>query len=305
MKESNDNKKPTDMGKGGKGPSRTADFAVWGRVRESMMPEDERICYDPLAIRFISREMLDFITNHPDEDRAMVEQRERLVPGCHSSALARVRYFDDVVRSSIGDGLEQLVILGAGYDSRAYRIEGLKNVRVFEVDHPSTQRLKMDKVKEIFSMLPGHVVFIPVDLAVDDLGRRLIENGYDRLKKTLFTLEGVINYLSPDAVDSVLSFIAHNSGKGNAIVFDYILQSVVDGTCEHEAGKNLRKMPMNTGEPFLFGIKDGELKTFLAQRGFTEIRNINSEDYKKMYFHGKNEGRVVNRMHSFVYAVVE
>ena len=305
MKESNDIKKPMDMGKGGKSPSRTADFAVWGRVRESRRPEDERICYDPLAIRFTSREMLDFIINHPDEDRALVEQRERLVPGCHSSAVARVRYFDDVVRSSIDDGLEQLVILGAGYDSRAYRIEGLKNVRVFEVDHPSTQRLKVEKIKEIFGMLPGHVVYVPVDLAVDDLGQRLIESGYDRLKKTLFTMEGVINYLSPDAVNSVLSFIAHNSGKGSAIVFDYILQSVVDGTCELEAGKNLRKMPMGAGEPFLFGIKDGELETFLAQKGFTEIRNITSDDYKKMYFHGKNEGRAVNRLHSFAYAVVK
>ncbi|MDD1693814.1 MAG: class I SAM-dependent methyltransferase, partial [Methanoregula sp.] len=267
-------------------------------------PEDERICYDPYAIHFISKEVLEFSTGNPEKYRAFLAQSERLVPGARNSIIARVRYFDDIVKSSIGDGLEQLVILGAGYDTRAYRIEGLKNVRVFEVDQPVTQKIKVEKIEEISGSLPGHVTYVSVDIGVDELDRRLLESGYDRSLKTLFVMEGLIYYLPPGTVDEMLSFIAHNSGRSSAIVFDYIPESVVDGTCELEAGKNWQRGVTDVGEPFLFGIKEGEIETFLTQRGFSKIRNVTSKDYKKIYFFGKNEGREVNSLLSFAYAVV-
>ena len=304
MQESN-NAQAVEMSKTSKGPSKTAETITMVRVGESRRPEDERICYDPYAIRFISREVLEFATGNPEQYRAFVARNERLVPGAGNSIIARVKYFDDVVNSSIGDGLEQLVILGAGYDTRAYRIEGLKNVRIFEVDHPATQMRKVEKIREIFGSLPGHVTYVPVDIGVGTLDRRLLESGYDRSLKTLFLMEGLFMYLPPGTVDETLSFIAHNSPRGSAIIFDYIPRSVVDGTCELEAGKNWRKGVMDVGEPFLFGIKEGEIETFLTQRGFSKIRNVTSKDYRKAYFSGKNERREVNSLLSFAYAVVE
>jgi methyltransferase (TIGR00027 family) len=304
MQESN-NAKAIEMSKTSKDPSKTAETIAMVRVSESRKPEDERICYDPYAIRFISKEVLEFTTRNPEKYRALVAQNERLVPGAGNSIVARVRYFDDVVNSSVGDGLEQLVILGAGYDTRAYRIEGLKNVRIFEVDQPATQNIKVEKIKEIFGSLPDHVTYVPVDIGVDELGQRLLESGYDRSRKTLFILEGLSMYLPPETVDETLSFVAHNSGRGSAIVFDYIPASVVDGTCELEAGKNWRKGVMSVGEPFRFGVKEGEIEPFLTQRGFSKVKNVTGEDYKKVYFFGKNEGRVVNSLLSFAYAVVE
>ncbi|MCK9579769.1 MAG: class I SAM-dependent methyltransferase [Methanoregula sp.] len=303
MQES-DNVKAIEMSKPSKGPSKTAETIAMVRVGESRRPEDERICYDPYAIRFISREVLEFATNNPEKYKAFLAQSERLVPGVRNSIIARVRYFDDVVNSSIGDDLEQLVILGAGYDTRAYRIEGLKNVRIFEVDQPATQKIKVEKIKEIFGTLPSHVTYVSADIGVDELGRRLHESGYDRSQKTLFIIEGLFMYLPPGSVDETLSFIAHNSGRSSTIVFDYIPESVVDGTCELEAGKNWRKGVMDVGEPFLFGIKEGEIETFLTQRGFSKIRNVTSKDYKKAYFFGKNESREMNSLLSFAYAVV-
>jgi methyltransferase (TIGR00027 family) len=288
-----------------KGPSRTAETIAMVRVAESRRPEDERICYDPYAIRFISKEVLEFATGNSEKYRAFLAQKERLVPGAGNSVIARVRYFDDVVKSSLGDGLEQLVILGAGYDTRAYRIEGLKNARIFEVDQPATQKIKVEKIKEIFKSLPAHVTYVSVDIGIDKLDQRLLEYGYDRSLKTLFIMEGLFMYLPPGTVDETLSFIAHNSGRGSAIVFDYIPRSVVDGTCELDAGQNWRKGVMDAGEPFLFGIKDNEIETFLTQRGFSKVRNVTSEDYKKAYFLGKNEGREMNSLLSFAYAVVE
>ena len=285
--------------------SKTAETIAVVRMSESRKPEDERICYDPHAIRFISQEVLDFAAHNPEKYKAFVARNERLVPGASNSIVARVRYFDDVVKASINDGLEQLVILGAGYDTRAYRIEGLSKIKVFEVDHPATQSIKIEKITEIFSSLHDHVTYVPTDLEVDKFGQRLLESGYNKSLKTLFIMEGILMYLSPEIVEEILSFIVHNSGKGSAILFDYIPLSVVEGTCELEAGQNWRKGVMEVGEPFLFGINDGEIQSFLVQRGFTKIKNTTSEDYKKAYFNGKNEDREVNSLSLFAYAVVE
>lgn len=285
--------------------SKTAETVAMVRASESKRPENERICNDPYAIRFISQEVLNFAANNPEKYRAFLAQSERLVPGVRNSVVARVRFFDDIVKSSIDDGLEQLVILGAGYDTRAYRIEGLDKIKVFEIDHPNTQKIKIEKIKEIFNSLPDHVIYIPVNLEVDKWGQQLLESKYDGSKKTLFILEGLLMYVSPEAVDEILSFIVHNSGKGSAILFDYIPLSVVDGTCELEAGQNWQKGVTDAGEPFKFGIKDGSTESFLTQRGFMKIRNMTSEDYKKAYFYGKNEDREVNSLSLFAYAVVE
>lgn len=288
-----------------KNSSKTAETIAVVRMSESRKPEDERICYDPYAIRFISQEVLDFATHNPEKYKAFVARNESLVPGASNSIVVRVRFFDDIVKSSINDGLEQLVILGAGYDTRAYRIEGLDKVKVFEVDHPATQSIKIEKITEIFGSLPDHVTYVPMDLELDKFGQQLLESGYNKSLKTLFIMEGLLMYLSPEIVDKILSFVVHNSGKDSAIIFDYIPLSVVDGTCELEAGQNWRNGVMAVGESFLFGINDGKIQSFLVQRGFKNIRNMDSEDYKKAYFHGKNKDRKVNSLSLFAYAVVE
>ena len=290
----------------GKGPSKTAERMALVRARESQKPEGERVCYDPYAIRFISPKTLELAARNPDEIKARWEQFDHLMPGLGNSIVARVRYFDDFVKTSINEGLEQLVILGAGYDTRAYRIEGLKGkVSVFEVDHPDTQRVKMEKIKEIFGQLPDHVEYVSVDFETEEFGQRLLEIGYNKALKTLFVMEGLIMYIPPKAVDETLSFIVENSGKGSAVLFDYLPESVINGTCQVETGKNILNYVEQAGEPSQFGIKDETIELFLAQRGFSRIQKVTSEDYKRAYFHGINENRVVYSSLSFAHAVIE
>ena len=284
--------------------SRTAMGALLNRLGESQKPEGERICYDPFAVNFIDPSLLEWEAHNPDEAKALREQRERLVPGLKNSIIARVRYFDDFVQKSIDDGLEQMVILGAGYDSRAYRLERLRKIRIFEIDHPATQIVKIEKIKKIFGDLPDHVAYIPVDFAAEDLGRKLLETRYDRSQKTLFLMEGLLYYLSPIVVDGILSFIVKNSGKGSVILFDYFPQSVVDGSCNLELGRNIHNGLAQIGEPLQFGIEEGTVERFLAERGFSKIQNVTSDDYKRAYFLGVNESRAVCSLMSFVHAVV-
>lgn len=308
-KPDNTENKILETGEKKKGSSVTAENVAFVRALESLKPEGERICYDPYAVRFLSQQYLMFM------EMAAHDPSRTPFPGVHNSLSARVRYFDDFVRRSIDEGIHQLVILGAGYDTRAYRIEGLRDkVRVFEIDHPGTQRVKMEKIKDIFGSLPDHVEYVPVDFETQDFGQRLIEHGYKRSQKTVFIMEGLIYYLPPKAVDEMLSFIAKNSSIGSAIIFDYVHESSIDRTdgicgvqckaCDQNEIKNATKDMAKQGEPYKFGIKEGMLESFLAQRGFSHACNVTSEDYKKAYFHGVNESRPVCCLSYFAHAVV-
>lgn len=285
--------------------SNTAEGVALHRLRELARPESERICYDPYAIYFINPDILEFISNNRDMAMAEAERHDRFLPGTVNSIVARVRYFDDFVKKSIDEGLEQLVILGAGYDTRAYRIEGLKKIKVFEVDHPNTQNLKTETIKKIFGSLPDHVVYVPVDLAAEDFGQKIQDTGYDQSKKTLFLMEGLLCYLPPKFVDEILSFIRMNSGKGSVILFDYFPESVVDGSCGLEVGRNLHSHLAEMGEPLQFGIKDGQVETFLVEGGFSRVQNVTAEEYKKMYFQGINKDREVCSLLAFTHATIE
>jgi hypothetical protein len=130
----------------------------------------------------------------------------------------------------IAAGLNQLVIIGAGFDTRAYRFEEVKeNLKVFEVDHPVTQQVKVEKIKEIFGELPDHVIYVPVVFGADRLDRKLLENGYEPKLKTLFIVEGLLMYVPPPAVDGLLSLIVNASGPGSSFVADYFSAAVIEG----------------------------------------------------------------------------
>jgi O-methyltransferase involved in polyketide biosynthesis len=94
-----------------------------------------------------------------------------------------------------------------------------------------------------------------------------------------------------------------NSAKGSSILFDYFKDSVIKGTSE--VGKNIRDFAAEQGEPYQFGLNEGEVATFLAKRGFSKVQNVTSEDYKKAYFKGVNEGRTVSSLLNFAHAVIE
>jgi methyltransferase (TIGR00027 family) len=289
-----------------KTPSKMAEGMAMHRYQESLKSKEERICYDPYAIHFISPKIIEYGKKNPKETEYKIEQMEKLFPGLSSSIMARVQYFDDYVNEQIKKGIEQLVILGAGYDTRAYRIENLKkNIKVFEIDHPSTQIYKIEKINDIFGTVPDHVNFVPIDFENQELSQILVNKDYNPNKKTLFIMEGLIMYIPEESVENIFSFIIKNSGIGSSVIFDYYHDSVIDGTCKLEIGKNIQNFVKQQGEPLKFGIKEGKLEEFLRNQGFKNIKNIDSENYKKAYFHGKNEKREVCDLLSFAHAVVE
>ncbi|MDM7999581.1 MAG: SAM-dependent methyltransferase [Dehalococcoidia bacterium] len=290
-------------------PSLTAELTTFARAAESAKPATRRLCYDPLARDFLNAP-LRLLAKSRVLAGLVVWCAERLAPGVPGEVLGRTKYIDDCLKTSIEDGIEQLVILGAGYDSRPYRFDGLAGaVTVFEVDHPATQRVKMRRVERLLGRLPNHVVFVPVDFEEEKL-HRLFEKGYDRNKKTFFIWEGVTYYLSAKAVDETLAFVVENSGTGSSIIFDYAFQKVLQGAAD--AGQVNRALkawerigaPLTTDEHFIFGVKEGTIQEFLAARGFCQIENVNGDSFKSSYFKDLKQSADVSHICGFVRATV-
>ena len=204
---------------------------------------------------------------------------ERVVPGGLWFEVARTRFMDDVMRDELAAGAGQLVILGAGFDSRAYRFrELLEGVGVFEVDHPATSRLKRERLRKIFGELPSHVRYVEVDFETDDLGERLAEAGYDDTGRTLFLWSGVAPYISDDAVGAVLSFVGARSGAGSAIVFDYVFREFLDGDDGFYGAAQLRKSVERQGEPFRSGVPKGAIGSFVEEHGLALSQSLLADD---------------------------
>lgn len=265
--------------------STTAEGMAIIRAIEASRPENVRICYDPFARSLIPA--YKFYGSKWFIDSGLYG---RLAPGAVEFITARERYIDDFLIACLSEGLDQVVMLGAGFDTRAYRIAGIDKTRVFEVDHPATQAEKLIRLKKIPGLAAGHVTFVSVDFNTQSLGERLASAGYSDQAKTLFIWQGVTEYLTPEGVDASLAFIAGHSGPGSAVIFDYFYTQTLRDMNSKSASRILKAV----GERLTFGIDEGRIEPFLAARGFRDIRSVEGQDLKKLYFTGPNAARPIS-----------
>ena len=198
------------------GSSLTALGIAAVRALEAERKPGDRVCYDPYARSFLPTWFYYLVKIF-----TVTGYAEWRGPGVQGFFVARVRYIDDYLKQCVNDGIGQLVILGAGFDSRAYRFgELLKGIKVIEVDHPATQATKKKKLVKILGELPNNLLFISMDFTKDALEEALPKGGYDESAKTLFIWEGVTEYLNLEAVKGTLSFIVKHSGPESSVIFD-------------------------------------------------------------------------------------
>jgi methyltransferase (TIGR00027 family) len=187
--------------------------------------------------------------------------------GPRASAVVRTRLIDDLVGAGLAAGATQVVLLGAGYDSRAYRIPAMAKARVFEVDHPATQATKRRLVN---ARVPidrrSHVSFVPVDLVRDHLDPALRRAGFAAGEPAIVVWEGVTNYLTGEAVDATLRGLAEITGTGSRIIFTYVDRGALDGTGGFAGVQRWHAALSRHGEPWTFGLDPATLSDYLAQR---------------------------------------
>lgn len=287
--------------------SRTALSPTIIRAIESLASEDRRVCYDPLAAEFLGdsrRESYRMVRGNRLLTKLWLWTLRIDPAGTKAEAVARTRYIDDYLEECISHALQQVVILGAGYDSRAYRFKALERLAVFEVDHPDTQRVKIANVKRVLGHLPSWVSYVPVDFEKEDFGDKLFQAGYKRDLKTVFIWEGVTMYISAEAVDSTLAFVAANSGTGSSIIFNYYYKSYVEGTSPLKWVKRELRSYRRMGEPLRFGIESDDIQAFLMARGFSQVRNATPAFLTGLYFKGSNARRKVCPLSGIAYATL-
>ncbi len=268
------------------------------RAIESQKPEAQRICYDPFARAFIPTTSYLLVKLFVDSGLY-----ERLGPGAIGFITVRERYIDDYLKACLAEGLDQVVILGAGFDTRPYRIPGIEKIHVFEIDYPATQETKRKGLKKVIDPLPGDITFLPVDFNSQSLGECLQSSSYNEHAKTLFIWQGVTYFLEAKSVDSTLEFIANHSGPGSSVIFDYMDNEIFQDP-NNSYGKALKRAGKMSGEDYMFGIDRGQVEPFLTQRGFRHVHNITLEELKQRYFTGVNAERTVPRDIAIVSAEV-
>jgi methyltransferase (TIGR00027 family) len=257
-------------------PSGTAEGIAYMRYYESLRPPAQRICNDYLAYHFMAWWVkAAALACRPLPTAFMDWAFERKGKGVSGYIAVRTRMFDEYVLKGAAEGASQYVVMGAGLDSRAYRFaDQLAGVRIFEVDHPSSQAAKKQRVIKHFGKLPSHVRYVPVDFTRDDLLDRLSNAGYEPGLPTLFTLEGVVMYLDVNSVLNTLSFIHENSGSASSVIFDYVYLAALDGRIKNRVITHMNSLKWIFHEPILFGIEQGEAESFLRANGFKR-----AEDY--------------------------
>jgi methyltransferase (TIGR00027 family) len=193
--------------------------------------------------------------------------------------MIRTKFVDDALRRAVESGATQVVILGAGFDSHAYRFEALLDgVRVFEVDRPATQAMKRQRVREVLGAAPPNLTYASIDFQREDLRDVLARHGHDLQQRTFFVLEGVTMYLPEDAVRDTLRFVALHPA-GSSIVFDFVYRAMVDMIAAIDVAKTpaawqgpLRNfLSLTRDEPWVFGLPGGGEREYLADLGL-ELR---------------------------------
>ena len=238
-------------------------------------------CRDLFAKHFLSMKSRMLLALTPQ--RILRTLIERAAPGSYCFTIARTRHFDEALLAGVRDGVQQVVILGAGYDSRAFRFEDeLRGVKVFELDHPGTQARKKQLLAARNAELPENLTLIGIDFAKQSFRKLLPEHGFRHDLKTLFLWEGVSYYLPLQAVDDVLTFVA-GCASGSSVVFDYALQSFVDGDTGTYGGEQIARWLKKIGEPFLFGLNPPDAQRFLGKRGLRVVAHVGPAELERMY----------------------
>ena len=226
-------------------------------------------------------------------------------PGIYEYVIIRTKIFDRYFLMGLLDGIKQIVILGAGMDSRALRFAHRNDgTRIFEVDHPDVQNPKRDILQRKKIALPSELVFVGMDFNTQDLFEELTINGYDPERRTLFLWEGLCMYLQPESVDRMFTFIQSHSGAGSEILFDFVRRSVIRKEHTLYGEEQIYRTVENTGEGWTFGIDEINLRSYLSDRGFYLIRHITSEEMQREFLtaeDGSAFGRI-NATHHIAHA---
>ena len=267
----------------------TAQGVAKQRLIETLATPEERIINDPYSHRFVLGASFIKFMGH----RLNVWLGQKLVPGFHEHLIARTRYIDDLIQESTASEYGQYVILGAGYDCRAHRLELPSWLRIFEVDQSEVQARKRSKLPEEDSN-SENITYVAVDFTEQSLSQQLLDAGFDQGRSTIFTLEGVSQYITKEAFNSTIKEVATLSRNANAILFvSYVSELFKNNPVAcfgrgypsaEKRAKLITSGSEKVGEPWISFYSAVEFESVLSQNGYSIKENVTLKDLNARYF---------------------
>ena len=235
----------------------------------------------------------------------LMNMREKSTPGVVGGVLCRTVYIDDLLINAIKEGIGTVVNLGAGADSRAFRIRGIESIPYFELDLPEVMKVKRSNTNKKLGELPSNVSLVPIDFSSQDLSEELKKAGYDLSLKTLFIWEGVTQYISKEAIDNTLKYVAQ-AATGSRVVFTYVLNSFINGSHVPDDLYSLYKFMLKKKNPlWLSGFDPAEMNEYLSKLSLSIIEDIGNKEFIERYIKPKKRDLSVMEIERIVLAEVK
>lgn len=250
---------------------------------EQETPAPQRIVHDELAYHVLppGTKVFARLGRLGPVRRLIVRALHKDAPGLWGSMLCRKRYLEDQLRDAVRTGIDAVVILGAGMDTLAHRLDVLGGLPVFEVDQPDNIALKRTLLAKARGGVPRSTTLVPVDFETQDLETELLRHGFAPGTKAFFAWEAVTQYLTGTGVRKTFDVLA-KAAPGSRLVFTYIRQDFLDGTATYGAPR-LRRQMVVTKKLWHFGMHPDAVADFLAGYGWRVLDQAAGKEFGERY----------------------
>lgn len=271
----------------------TAEGVCATRAVGAMAPDEKIRNPDYLAGKFVSQAYWRYAVYNKDDYALNIRVVKAYRADTYFLVNARTHKIDEALKNFAKRDLEQVVILGAGFDTRAYRYaEKMPSIKFFELDLPATLQRKKELVKKAIGRIPDDVAYAPIDFNTETIEEALVRVGYDPAKKTYFVWEGVTMYITEAAVKATLDFIANRSAPGSEVVFDYLLAGVAARDWKrYPHAMVLATLCAVHDEPWIFGFPEPSATEFVQNAGLEVLEDLDGKAMSVKYM-TQSDGKI-------------
>jgi len=278
--------------------SDTAIFTALQRAAHQILDDLPRILDDPIAVGLVPGSTEEAIRNTAEE------LQRPAIKLLRSTFAFRSRFAEDALRDAVDAGAHQFVLLGAGFDTFPYRQPPWsKALRIFEVDHPSSQAFKKRRLEALGIVPPTNVTYCPVDFENVSLEAGLRTASFDEAQPALFSWLGVTQYLTRDAVRGTLEFV-RGLAAGTQIVFEVLVPDSMLPETERKVATFAADASAARGEPWLSRFTPEEMRALLAELGYRSCFHLTPAEAQARYFQGRRDGLSASTMAQFLIGTV-
>jgi methyltransferase (TIGR00027 family) len=270
--------------------SRTAQYMALFRALETTRPASNRLFTDNYAIQFLDPglKMAVKLSRIGIFRDYLYRNIHRRIPGALSSGTARTKLIDHLLLCTVDEDIEQVVILGAGFDTRAMRLDRIKQLPVIEIDHPNTAALKKTALQQGGKTLPANVAYWQIDFNKESLDELAARHHLDFNKVTTVIWEGVTNYLDAAAIDNTFKFISRFK-TGSFVIFTYVHNDILTAPSKFIGGEKLLNDLKAIDEQWTWGLLPEQIPGFLQRFNLQVIEDTGAADYRERYMPERSE----------------